>query len=84
VLELIGDTPMVKLSKVAPRELSVFVKAEYLNPSGSLKDRIALTMIRDAEVRGSSATPPTPRPTSGQVKRSMSNWRVRWMHSWLR
>ena len=52
MLELIGDTPMVKLSKVAPRGLSVFVKAEYLNPSGSLKDRIALMMIRDAEARG--------------------------------
>jgi len=43
---------MVKLSKVAPRGLSVFVKAEYMNPSGSLKDRIALMMIRDAEARG--------------------------------
>lgn len=53
MLELIGDTPpLVKLRKVAPRGLSVFVKAEYLNPSGSLKNRIALMMIRDAESRG--------------------------------
>ena len=52
VLELIGNTPMFKLGQVAPRGLSVFVKAEYMNPSGSLKDRIALMMIRDAEARG--------------------------------
>jgi len=52
VLELIGNTPMFKLGKVAPRGVSVFVKAEYMNPSGSLKDRIALMMIRDAEARG--------------------------------
>jgi len=43
---------MFKLGQVAPRGLSVFVKAEYMNPSGSLKDRIALMMIRDAEARG--------------------------------
>jgi len=52
VLELIGNTPMFKLGKVALRGVSVFVKAEYMNPSGSLKDRIALMMIRDAEARG--------------------------------
>ncbi len=52
VLELIGNTPMFKLGKVAPKGVSVFVKAEYMNPSGSLKDRIALMMIRDAEARG--------------------------------
>ena len=52
VLELIGNTPMFKLGKVAPRGVSVFVKAEYMNPGGSLKDRIALMMIRDAESRG--------------------------------
>lgn len=53
VLELIGNTPMFKLGKVVPRGVSdVFAKAEYMNPSGSLKDRIALEMIRDAEARG--------------------------------
>ena len=44
---------MIKLGRVVPRGMSnVFVKAEYLNPSGSLKDRIALEMIRDAEASG--------------------------------
>ena len=53
ILEGIGNTPLVKLGKVVGAgSASVFVKAEYLNPSGSLKDRIALEMILDAEEQG--------------------------------
>lgn len=53
VLEAIGNTPIIKLGRVAPKDVSnIFVKAEYLNPSGSLKDRIALEMIKDAEASG--------------------------------
>ncbi|MEW5691945.1 MAG: cysteine synthase family protein [Candidatus Hydrogenedentota bacterium] len=53
VLELIGNTPMVKLNRIA-REVksNILVKLEYLNPSGSLKDRIALFMIEEAEKSG--------------------------------
>ena len=53
ILELIGNTPLVKLNKVVePDSADVHVKPEYLNPSGSLKDRIAVEMIRDAEENG--------------------------------
>lgn len=53
VLDLIGDTPLVKLDKiVGERSADIFVKCEYFNPSGSLKDRIALEMIREAETEG--------------------------------
>jgi cysteine synthase A len=53
VLDLIGNTPMVKLERVSGEGAAdVFVKCEYLNPSGSLKDRIALKMIREAEADG--------------------------------
>ncbi len=53
VLDLIGNTPMAKLRKITEGTgLDVFVKLEYLNPSGSLKDRIALEMIREAEKSG--------------------------------
>jgi len=53
VLGLIGNTPMVKLNKITKGvKANVFVKLEYLNPSGSLKDRIALRMIEDAEKAG--------------------------------
>lgn len=53
VLELIGDTPVVKLDKITEgKSFEVFTKLEYINPSGSLKDRIALEMIRIAEREG--------------------------------
>lgn len=53
ILEAIGHTPLVKLRKVG-RDLPVtlLAKAEYLNPGGSVKDRIGLAMIEDAEKRG--------------------------------
>jgi cysteine synthase A len=53
VLDLIGNTPMVKLMKVPEDGMAeVYVKCENMNPSGSLKDRIALEMIREAEAEG--------------------------------
>ena len=53
VLELIGNTPMVRLNKIcADVESEILVKLEYMNPSGSLKDRIALEMIENAEKSG--------------------------------
>jgi cysteine synthase A len=53
VLELIGNTPMVRLNKIgAPVASDILVKLEYVNPSGSLKDRIALAMIDQAEKEG--------------------------------
>ena len=53
VLELIGNTPMVKLNRITKGlPADVLVKLEYLNPSGSLKDRIALEMIEQAEKAG--------------------------------
>jgi cysteine synthase len=53
MLELIGNTPMVRLNKIpAGTGSEILVKLEYMNPSGSLKDRIALEMIRGAAERG--------------------------------
>jgi len=53
VLELIGNTPMLKLNKLTKDiEANVLVKLEYTNPSGSMKDRIALKMIEMAEEEG--------------------------------
>lgn len=51
VVGLIGCTPLVKLRKVAGGA-PIFVKLEYMNPTGSHKDRVALYMIREAERRG--------------------------------
>jgi cysteine synthase A len=53
VLDLIGRTPMVRLTRLPkPGGASVIAKVESLNPGGSVKDRIALAMIEDAEKRG--------------------------------
>lgn len=53
VIELIGSTPLVKLNSVTEGiRATVLVKLEYLNPGGSIKDRIALKMIEEAEAAG--------------------------------
>ena len=53
VLQAIGNTPVVRLNKVvAPGSADVLVKLEYYNPTGSYKDRLALSMIEEAEKRG--------------------------------
>ena len=55
-LELIGGTPILKLNryteKAGIKDATIFAKLEYLNPAGSVKDRIALAMIEDAEKKG--------------------------------
>jgi cysteine synthase A len=53
VLDLVGSTPLVRLRRVVPEgSAEVLGKMESLNPAGSVKDRIALSMIEDAEERG--------------------------------
>src|SRR5215470_1299217 len=53
VLDLIGQTPLLHLSRFAPPPLAdVYAKIEWLNPGGSVKDRAALGMILDAEEKG--------------------------------
>jgi cystathionine beta-synthase len=53
ILSAIGDTPLVKLRRVVPRDAAtVLVKAEYMNPAGSIKDRMALFIIEKAEKQG--------------------------------
>lgn len=53
ILQTIGNTPLVKLQKLSPRkDVEIFVKCEFLNPSGSIKDRIVSYIIADAEKNG--------------------------------
>jgi len=52
ILETIGNTPHVKLNKLFGSDHEVWIKLEKANPGGSIKDRIALAMIEDAEKRG--------------------------------
>jgi len=53
ILEAIGRTPLVRLNRIAQGlRPQIYVKADYINPGGSVKDRIGVTMIDDAEKRG--------------------------------
>ncbi|TAL91116.1 MAG: pyridoxal-phosphate dependent enzyme, partial [Rhodanobacter sp.] len=52
ILDTIGNTPVVKLHRLAPQHVTVYVKVEAFNPAGSVKDRLALAIILDAEQRG--------------------------------
>ena len=52
ILDTIGNTPIVKLHRLAPKHVELYVKVEAFNPAGSVKDRLALAIILDAEQRG--------------------------------
>ncbi|MBB5734838.1 cysteine synthase A [Xanthomonas arboricola] len=52
ILDTIGRTPVVKLHRLAPDHVTLYVKVESFNPGGSVKDRLALAIILDAEQRG--------------------------------
>src|SRR5881398_2248240 len=52
ILETVGNTPVVRIGKLAPPEINLFVKIEAFNPLGSVKDRLALGVIEDAERSG--------------------------------
>lgn len=52
ILDTIGRTPVVKLNRIAPEHVTVYAKVESFNPGGSVKDRLALAIVLDAEQRG--------------------------------
>ena len=52
ILDTIGRTPVVKLQRLAPAHAELYVKVEAFNPAGSVKDRLALAIVLDAEARG--------------------------------
>ncbi len=69
VLDLVANTPLVRLHRAAPAgSAELLAKVESLNPAGSVKDRIALSMIEDAEARGALKAGDTiVEPTSGNT-----------------
>src|SRR5947207_4622052 len=52
ILETVGKTPVVRINNIAPKNIDLYVKIEAFNPLGSVKDRLALGIIEDAEKRG--------------------------------
>src|SRR6187549_1954681 len=49
ILDTIGNTPIVKLQRLAPKHTTIYAKVESFNPGGSVKDRLALAIVLDAE-----------------------------------
>ncbi|MBD3653641.1 cysteine synthase A [Kangiella sp.] len=52
ILGTIGNTPVIKINRLAPDHVTMYVKAEFFNPLASVKDRLAFAIINDAEQRG--------------------------------
>ncbi len=52
ILSTIGNTPIVRINKLAPKNVTMYVKCEFFNPLSSVKDRLAIAIIEDAEQRG--------------------------------
>jgi cysteine synthase len=52
ILETVGRTPVVRVNRLAPAQVNLFVKVEAFNPMGSVKDRLALGVIEAAERSG--------------------------------
>jgi cysteine synthase A len=68
ILGTIGNTPVVRINKLAPAQATIYVKCEAFNPMSSVKDRLAIAMIEDAERRGTLKPGQTViEPTSGNT-----------------
>ncbi|MDP1667880.1 PLP-dependent cysteine synthase family protein [Phaeovulum sp.] len=52
ILDTVGDTPCIRINNLAPENVRLYVKAEFFNPAGSVKDRLALNIIEAAEREG--------------------------------
>ena len=52
ILDTIGGTPIVRIGRLAPSHVTMYVKCEFFNPLGSVKDRLAIAVIEDAEQKG--------------------------------
>ena len=74
ILQTIGTTPLVKINRLNPKKnIGIFAKVEGVNPTGSIKDRIALSMIQQAELEGKLTNGKTIiEPTSGNTGISLA------------
>jgi cysteine synthase A len=52
ILDTVGDTPVIRVNNLGPDHATIYVKAEFFNPAGSVKDRLALNIIEEAERTG--------------------------------
>ena len=75
ILDTIGNTPVVKLHRIAPKHVTIYVKIEAFNPLSSVKDRLAFAIIDDAERRGAVQARAKP---SSRRRRATPASRSRW------
>jgi cysteine synthase len=87
VVDTIGNTPCIRVNRIAPKHVRLYVKAEYFNPASSVKDRLAIGIIEEAERRGDLK----PGQTVGRRRAAIpgSGWRwfvpprgTRWWSRW--
>ncbi len=52
IIATVGNTPVIRVNHLAPEGVEIYVKAEFFNPLGSVKDRLALSIIEEAERTG--------------------------------
>jgi cysteine synthase A len=52
IVDTVGNTPCIRLNRIAPKQVRMYVKAEFFNPASSVKDRLAISIIEGAERRG--------------------------------
>src|SRR5882757_3714825 len=52
IVDTIGNTPCIRINQLAPKHVTVYVKAEFFNPAASVKDRLAVSIIEEAERNG--------------------------------
>lgn len=52
IVDTVGNTPCIRINRLAPKNITIFVKAEFFNPAASVKDRLAISIIEEAEQRG--------------------------------
>jgi cysteine synthase A len=75
ILDTIGNTPHIRIQRLFGSTHEVWVKSERANPGGSIKDRIALSMIEDAERSGALKPGGTiVEPTSGNTGIGLARW----------
>ncbi len=69
MIDLIGNTPLVKINSIVPESINILAKIEYFNPTGSIKDRTAYSMMKDAIDKGIITPNKTTiiEPTSGNT-----------------
>jgi hypothetical protein len=87
IVDTIGNTPCIRVNRIAPKHVRMYVKAEFFNPAASVKDRLAISIIEGAERRGDLK--PGRRSSRRRAATPASAWRwsvppraIRWSSRW--